>query len=151
MDQEKETKQQAERSRELAQRIVRELTPDGVQVLGGSGLLEQALEKTGAAVVEQAGENGLLVVVDPEWIDLPQLKCGQVLLACDTASAMADCAKQLAQQGLHRDFEWRTRGKAQQTALFRRSPAVQEPAELMAGYEMTLDELRERMLQAERT
>ena len=31
MDQEKENRQQAERSRELAQRIMRELTPAGVQ------------------------------------------------------------------------------------------------------------------------
>ena len=151
MDQEKEKKRQTERSRELAQRIVRELIPADVQVLGGSGLLEKALEKAGTAVVDQAGENGLLVVVDPEWIELPQLGCSQVLLVCDEASAMADCAKQLEQQGLSRDFEWRTRGKVQQTALFRRSPAAQEPAALTAGYEMTLDELRERMMQAERT
>lgn len=151
MDQEKEKKRQTEHSRELAQRIVRELTPADVQVLGGSGLLEKALEKAGTAVVDQAGENGLLVVVDPEWIELPQLGCSQVLLVCDEASAMADCAKQLEQQGLSRDFEWRTRGKVQQTALFRRSPAAQEPAALTAGYEMTLDELRERMMQAERT
>ena len=151
MDQEKEKKRQTEHSRELAQRIVRELIPADVQVLGGSGLLEKALEKAGAAVVDQAGENGLLVVVDPEWIELPQLGCSQVLLVCDEASAMADCAKQLEQQGLSRDFEWRTRGKVQQTALFRRSPAAQEPAALTAGYEMTLDELRERMMQAERT
>ena len=33
MDQEKETRQQAERSRELAQRIMRELTPAGVQAV----------------------------------------------------------------------------------------------------------------------
>ena len=150
MDQEKEKKRQTEHSRELAQRIVRELIPADVQVLGGSGLLEKALEKAGTAVVDQAGENGLLVVVDPEWIELPQLGCSQVLLVCDEASAMADCAKQLEQQGLSRDFEWRTRGKVQQTALFRRSPAAQEPAALTAGYEMTLDELRERMMQAER-
>ena len=151
MDQEKEKKRQTEHSRELAQRIVRELIPADVQVLGGSGLLEKALEKAGTAVVDQADENGLLVVVDPEWIELPQLGCSQVLLVCDEASAMADCAKQLEQQGLSRDFEWRTRGKVQQTALFRRSPAAQEPAALTAGYEMTLDELRERMMQAERT
>ena len=43
MEQEKETRLQAECSRELAQRIVRELTPAGVQVLGGSGVLGQAL------------------------------------------------------------------------------------------------------------
>ena len=47
MDQEKETKRQAERCRALAQRIVRELTPASIQVLGGSGALAEALEKAG--------------------------------------------------------------------------------------------------------
>ena len=36
MDQEKENRQQAERSRELAQRIMREQTPAGVQVLAAA-------------------------------------------------------------------------------------------------------------------
>ena len=51
MDQEKETKRQAERCRALAQRIVRELTPASIQVLGGSGALAEALEKTGAQLL----------------------------------------------------------------------------------------------------
>ena len=84
-------------------------------------------------------------------VDLPALQCAQVLLVCTDASAMADCAKQLAAQGLYRDFEWKNRGKAQQTALFCRSAAVQDAQQLLAGYEMTLDDLRERMQQAERT
>ena len=74
MEQEKETRLQAECSRELAQRIVRELTPAGVQVLGGSGLLEQALEKAGTRLTGQADADGLLVVVDPEWTELPELE-----------------------------------------------------------------------------
>ena len=50
MDQEKETKRQAERCRALAQRVVRELTPASIQVLGGSGALaEQLLEALTAA------------------------------------------------------------------------------------------------------
>ena len=154
MDQEKETKRQAERCRALAQRIVRELTPASIQVLGGSGALAEALEKTGAQLLPENAELGtaaLLVVEDPEWVDLPALQCAQVLLVCTDASAMADCAKQLAAQGLYRDFEWKNRGKAQQTALFCRSSAVQDVQQLLAGYEMTLDELRERMQQAERT
>ena len=60
MDQEKETRQQAERSRELAQHIMRELTPAGVQVLGGSGSLEKALEKIGARMTQQAEGGALL-------------------------------------------------------------------------------------------
>jgi phosphoglycolate phosphatase-like HAD superfamily hydrolase len=63
MDQEKENRQQAERSRELAQRIMRELTPAGVQVLGGSGSLEKALEKIGARMTQQA-EGGALLVAE---------------------------------------------------------------------------------------
>ena len=154
MDQEKETKRQAERCRALAQRIVRELTPASIQVLGGSGALAEELEKTGAQLLPENAELGtaaLLVVEDPEWVDLPALQCAQVLLVCTDASAMADCAKQLAAQGLYRDFEWKNRGKALQTALFCRSSAVQDVQQLLAGYEMTLDELRERMQQAERT
>ena len=48
MDQEKETKRQAERCRALAQRIVRELTPASIQVLGGSGALAAASDIIGA-------------------------------------------------------------------------------------------------------
>ena len=58
MDQEKETKRQAERCRALAQRIVRELTPAGVQVLGGSGSLEKALENE-LEFLQQLGTAGL--------------------------------------------------------------------------------------------
>ena len=151
MDQEKENRQQAERSRELAQRIMRELTPAGVQVLGGSGSLEKALEKIGARMTQQAEGGALLVAEDPEWTELPAVQCDQVLLVCADSAVLAGCAQQLAQQGFARDFGWKTRGKAQQTALFRRSPAAQDPQEMMLDYERALDDLRERMLQAERT
>ena len=151
MEQEKETRLQAECSRELAQRIVRELTPAGVQVLGGSGLLEQALEKTGTRLTGQADADGLLVVVDPEWTELPELECGQVLLVCEDAAVMADCAGQLAQQGFARDFEWKGRVRALQTARFCRGGEALDAQQTAAGYETVLDELRERMLLAERT
>ena len=154
MDQEKETKQQAERCRALAQRVVRELSPANVQVLGGSGELAEAMNKLGVDLLPEdaaVGTAALLVVEDPEWVELPTLQCAQVLLVCADASAMADCAMQLAAQGLYRDFEWKNRGKARQTALFRRSSAPQDAQQLLAGYETTLDDLRERMLQAERT
>ena len=151
MDQEKETKQETERSRELARRIMRELAPAGVQVMGGSGALEESLAKTGADVMPKAGEDALLVVEDPEWAELPALECALVLLVCDMESAMAECAKQLIGQGFTRDFAWKTHGAAQQTALFRRSPAAQDAQQLAVGYEAAMDELRERMQQAERT
>ena len=151
MEQEKETRLQAECGRELAQRIVRELTPAGVQVLGGSGLLEQALEKTGTCLTGQADADDLLVVVDPEWTELPELECGQVLLVCEDAAVMADCAGQLAQQGFARDFEWKGRVRALQTARFCRGGEALDAQQTAAGYETVLDELRERMLLAERT
>ena len=151
MEQEKETKLQAECSRELAQRIVRELTPAGVQVLGGSGALETALEKTGTRLTGKADADGLLVVVDPEWTELPELECSQVLLVCEDASAMADCAKQLTRQGFARDFEWKARVRALQTARFCRGGEVPDAQQTAAGYETALDELRERMQLAERT
>ena len=91
MDQEKETKRQAERCRALAQRIVRELTPASIQVLGGSGALAEALEKAGAQLLPENAEQGtaaLLVVEDPEWVDLPALQCARVLLVCTDASVL---------------------------------------------------------------
>ena len=102
MDQEKETRQQAERSRELAQHIMRELTPAGVQVLGGSGSLEKALEKIGARMTQQAEGGALLVAEDPEWTELPAVQCDQVLLVCADSAVLAGCAQQLAQQGARR-------------------------------------------------
>ena len=96
MDQEKKTRQQAERSRELAQRIMRELTPAGVQVLGGSGSLEKALEKIGARMTQQAEGGALLVAEDPEWTELPAVQCDQVLLVCVDSAVLAGCAQQLA-------------------------------------------------------
>ena len=151
MEQEKETRLQQERCRALAQRILRELTPAGVQVLGGSGSMEQALEKTGARMTQQLEPGGLLVVEDPEWVQLPQLACDRVLLVCEGTSGLSGCAQQLAQQGLYRDFDWKDRAKGQQTALFRRGPAPGDAQEWMLEYEMALDDLRERMLQAQRT
>ena len=151
MEQEKETRLQQERCRALAQRILRELTPAGVQVLGGSGSMEQALEKTGARMTQQLEPGGLLVVEDPEWVQLPQLACDRVLLVCEGTSGLSGCAQQLAQQGLYRDFDWKDRAKGQQTALFRRGPDPGDAQEWMLEYEMALDDLRERMLQAQRT
>ena len=68
LDQEKLTRNESERSRELAQRIRRELGPCSVQVLGGVGALESALEATGAVQPAEGALPELLVVVDPEWV-----------------------------------------------------------------------------------
>ena len=72
LDQEKLTRNESERSRELAQRIRRELGPCSVQVLGGVGALESALEAVGAVQPAEGALPELLVVVDPEWVTLPQ-------------------------------------------------------------------------------
>ena len=74
LDQEKLTRNESERSRELAQRIRRELGPCSVQVLGGVGALESALEATGAVQPAEGALPELLVVVDPEWVTV--LKSG---------------------------------------------------------------------------
>ena len=76
LDQEKLTRNESERSRELAQRIRRELGPCSVQVLGGVGALESALEATGAVQPAEGALPELLVVVDPEWVTLPQQLAG---------------------------------------------------------------------------
>ena len=104
LDQEKLTRNESERSRELAQRIRRELGPCSVQVLGGVGALESALEATGAVQPAEGALPELLVVVDPEWVTLPQQLADRVLLVCSEETMLAACAKQLAQQGLYRDF-----------------------------------------------
>ena len=70
LDQEKLTRNESERSRELAQRIRRELGPCSVQVLGGVGALKSALEATGAVQPAEGALPELLVVVDPEWVCL---------------------------------------------------------------------------------
>ena len=82
LDQEKLTRNESERSRELAQRIRRELGPCSVQVLGGVGALESALEATGAVQPAEGALPELLVVVDPEWVTLPQQLADRVLLVC---------------------------------------------------------------------
>ena len=96
LDQEKLTRNESERSRELAQRIRRELGPCSVQVLGGVGALESALEATGAVQPAEGALPELLVVVDPEWVTLPQQLADRVLLVCSEETMLAACAKQLA-------------------------------------------------------
>ena len=91
LDQEKLTRNESERSRELAQRIRRELGPCSVQVLGGVGALESALEATGAVQPAEGALPELLVVVDPEWVTLPQQLADRVLLVCSEETMLAAC------------------------------------------------------------
>ena len=136
MDQEKETKRQAARCRALAPRIVRELTPASIQVLGGSGALAEALEKAGAQLLPENAEQGtaaLLVVEDPAWVEMPAQLPGQVLLVFTGSNVAEGWAEELARRGYYRDFRWRSRGRAQQSALYCTvQPAT---AEMIAGYE----------------
>ena len=84
LDQEKLTRNESERSRELAQRIRRELGPCSVQVLGGVGALESALEAVGAVQPAEGTLPELLVVVDPEWVTLPQQLADRVHVSSRT-------------------------------------------------------------------
>ncbi len=108
MDQEKETKRQAERCRALAQRIVRELTPCQHSGAGRQRRSAEALGKGRAHSCCRRMQSRAPLPCwwwrTPEWVDLPALQCAQVLLVCTDASAMADCQMQLAAQGLYRDY-----------------------------------------------
>ena len=148
MELEKENRQEAERCRALAQRIVRELKPASVQVLGSSGALEQTLRKSGINLMTE-GCAELLVVEDPACVELPEVLSGKVLLVCREETMLADGAAQLAKQGYARDFSWKNLGHTAQTALFARSAVPQSLQEMTEGYERELDELRERMQHAE--
>ena len=149
----KETKQDLERCRLLAQRIAEELAPESAAVLNaGTPALEKALRRAGmyanpwTAAAQQAD---LLVVEDPTWAEVPAQLPGQVLLVFTDSNVAEGWTEELAKRGYYRDFRWRSRGRAQQSALF---CAVQPTtAEMIEGYEKELDVLRDRMVRAERT
>ena len=125
---------------------------DGLARLADSTVMVLGVGGVGSNCVEALARGGVgrLVVVDPEWVTLPQQLADRVLLVCSEETMLAACAKQLAQQGLYRDFSWQSRGRALQTALFCRTDAPDAAGQL-AGYEEELDILRERMELAERT
>ncbi len=149
LERENENRNKTEQARELAQRIRRELSPDSATVLGGLGQLQQALEGAGVRQPQEGQAPALQVLVDPEWMELPEVLADQVLLVCSQETALASCAKKLAEQGLYRDFTWRSRGRGPQTALYCKAaaPAAGEQA---VCYEEELDALRERTQLAER-
>lgn len=156
LDKETKLKQEKERCRQLAQRVAEEARPASAQVLNSeSDLLEKALRRAGIRAEEwsaQAAEPvDLLVVEDPVWSHLPQQLPEKVLLASVDSTMMAAWAEQLARRGYYRDFSWRSKGRAQQSALFCTGSAVPAPLMMVQGYEQEMDTLRDRMVRAERT
>ena len=156
LDKETKLKQEKERCRQLAQRVAEEARPASAQVLNSeSDLLEKALRRAGIRAEEwsaQAAEPvDLLVVEDPVWSHLPQQLPEKVLLASVDSTMMAAWAEQLARRGYYRDFRWRSKGRAQQSALFCTGSAVPAPLMMIQGYEQEMDTLRDRMVRAERT
>ena len=156
LDKETKLKQEKERCRQLAQRVAEEVRPASAQVLNSeSDLLEKALRRAGIRAEEwsaQAAEPvDLLVVEDPVWSHLPQQLPEKVLLASVDSTMMAAWAEQLARRGYYRDFRWRSKGRAQQSALFCTGSAVPVPLMMVQGYEQEMDTLRDRMVRAERT
>ncbi len=156
LDKETKLKQEKERCRQLAQRVAEEARPASAQVLNSeSDLLEKALRRAGIRAEEwsaQAAEPvDLLVVEDPVWSHLPQQLPEKVLLASVDSTMMAAWTEQLARRGYYRDFRWRSKGRAQQSALFCTGSAVPAPLMMVQGYEQEMDTLRDRMVRAERT
>ncbi len=139
-----------ERSRELSLRIVRELDPRAVRLAGGCGALRQVLQKAGIELSDDSVEPDLLVVEDPDLTGLPSIKAQRVLLVSVDSAVLSSCAKELMEQGLRRDFTWKSHGRGQHTALFCRRDAMQAD-EQAVNYEEELDVLRERAQQAEHT
>ena len=149
----KETKQDMERCRLLAQRISEELAPATAAVLNAeTPALEKALHRAGVDAnpfTVAARQADLLVVEDPAWVEMPAQLPGQVLLVFTGSNVAEGWAEELARRGYYRDFRWRSRGRAQQSALYCTvQPAT---AEMIAGYEKEWDLLRDRMVRAERT
>ena len=115
----KETQQDMERCRLLAQRIAEELAPESAAVLGDDEAtctaLQKALRKAGVRANEwtaaAAQQPDLLVVEDPTFVELPAQLAAKVLLVCTDTTALANWAEQLAQRGYYRDMFWRSTGR----------------------------------------
>ena len=118
----KETKQDMERCRLLAQRIAEELAPATAAVLNAeTPALEKALHRAGVDAnpfTVAARQADLLVVEDPAWVEMPAQLPGQVLLVFTGSNVAEGWAEELARRGYYRDFRWRSRGRAQQSALY---------------------------------
>ncbi len=127
LDQEKETKEAASAAVHWHSASCGKLAPAQLQVLDDSGHWKKLCKMNPCGGAEQ-GTAALLVVEDPEWVDPARPAVCTGAAGVHRCIGMADCAKQLAAQGLYRDFAWKNRGKAQQTALFCRSAAARMPA-----------------------
>ena len=152
LEKEKKEKRERERCRALAQRIAEEANPASAALLGEQmSLLTEALHRAGVEAEEwtEGSAAELLVVADPAWETLPETLPARVLLVSDESTVMAGWAEQLAQRGYFRDFGWRSKGRAQQSALFCTSQPTQ--LKMVRGYELEMDILRDRMVRAERT
>ena len=128
LEKEKKEKRERERCRALAQRIAEEANPASAALLGEQmSLLAKALHRAGVEAEEwtEGSEAELLVVADPAWETLPETLPARVLLVSDESTVMAGWAEQLAQRGYFRDFGWRSKGRAQQSALFCTSQPTQ--------------------------
>ena len=144
LEKEKKEKQERERCRALAQRIAEEAAAASVALLGEQSLLlTKALRRAGVAAEAWAegSEAELLVVVDPAYETLPEKLPARVLLVSSESTVMAGWAEQLAQRGYFRDFGWRSKGRAQQSALF----CASQPTgyKMVRGYELEMDILRD--------
>ena len=128
LEKEKKEKRERERCRALAQRIAEEANPASAALRGEQmPLLTKALHRAGVEAEEwtESSEAELLVVADPAWETLPETLPARVLLVSDESTVMAGWAEQLAQRGYFRDFGWRSKGRAPQSALFCTSQPTQ--------------------------
>lgn len=96
----KETKQDMERCRLLAQRIAEELAPATAAVLNAeTPALEKALHRAGVDAnpfTVAARQADLLVVEDPAWVEMPAQLPGQVLLVFTGSNVAEGWAEELA-------------------------------------------------------
>ena len=104
----KETKQDMERCRLLAQRIAEELAPATAAVLNAeTPALEKALHRAGVDAnpfTVAARQADLLVVEDPAWVEMPAQLPGQVLLVFTGSNVAEGWAEELARRGYYRGF-----------------------------------------------
>lgn len=122
----KETKQDMERCRLLAQRIAEELAPATAAVLNAeTPALEKALHRAGVDAnpfTVAARQADLLVVEDPAWVEMPAQLPGQVLLVF-TGSNVAEGWAEAGPPGLLPGFPLAQPGPCPAVGSVLHSPA----------------------------